>query len=119
VDLLLNEEKTPIDKRKERKVIELYEKGMNIRQIAKRVHLSFGDIGKITRKHSGDESVSPNTKKFSKHSQALELFRTNHSNLEFAIRVGLTDSETEQEQKQYRRLINIDKFCQFYDALKS
>ena len=91
---------------------------MNIREISKRVHMSFGDIGKITRKHSGDEEVSPNTRKFSKHSQALELFRTNHSNLEVAIRVGLTDSETEEEQKQYRRLINMDKFCEFYDAMK-
>jgi transposase len=30
---------------KERKVIELSDKGMNIRQISKRVHMNFGDIG--------------------------------------------------------------------------
>lgn len=58
------------------------------------------------------------SKKLNKHSQALELFRTNHSNLEVAIQVGLTDSETEEEQKQFRRLINMDKFCEFYDAMK-
>lgn len=103
---------------KERRVIELHEKGMNIRQIAKRVHMSFGDIGQITRKYSGDEDIVQNTKKFSKHSHALELFRTNHSNLEVAIKVGLTDSETLEEQRQYRRLVNMDEFCEFYDAMK-
>ena len=103
---------------KERKVIELYEKGLNIRQIAKRVRMSFGDIGKITRKYSGDEGIIQDTKKLNKHSHALELFRTGHSNLEVAIKVGLTDSETLEELRQYRRLLGMDKFCEFYDAMK-
>lgn len=103
---------------KEKKVIELYEKGLNVRQISKRVHMNFSDIGKITRKYSGEDEVSHSTKKLSKHSMALELFRTGHSNLEVAIKLGLTDSETEGEQEQYRRLINMDKYCEFYDAMK-
>ena len=102
---------------KERRVIELYERGVNIRQIAKRVHMSFGDIGTITRKYSGDEDVSQNTKKYSKHSQALELFHNGESNIGVAIKLGLTDLETMEEQKQYRSLIRHDNFCALYDAM--
>lgn len=58
---------------KERKVIGLFEKGMNIREIAKRAHMSFTDIGNTTRKHSGDDGLA-RSKKYSKHSQALQLF---------------------------------------------
>ena len=103
---------------KERKVIELYEKGMNIRNIAKRVHLSFGDIGQITRKHSGDEQSIEKSKKYSKHSQALELFHNGESILGVATKLGLTDLEAMAEQKQYRRLIGDDRFCGLYDATK-
>ena len=103
---------------KERKVIELYEKGMNIRNIAKRVHMSFDDIGQITRKHSGDEHGIEKSKKFSKHSQALELFHNGESNLGVAIKLGLTDLETMEERKQYRHLIGDDRFCGLYDAMK-
>jgi transcriptional regulator len=35
---------------KEQRVIELYQQGKNIRQIAQEVHMSFADIGAIERK---------------------------------------------------------------------
>jgi len=79
--------------------------------------MSFSDIGQITRKHSGDEYGIQRSKKFSKNSQALELFQMGTSNLEVAIKVGLTDSETIEVQKQYRRLIGDDKFCEFYNEM--
>lgn len=103
---------------KERKVKELYDRGVNIRDISKRVHMSFGDIGQITRKHSGDEYSIKRSKKYSKLSQALELFQKGASNLEVAIKVGLTDSETIEAQKQYKRLIHADKFCELYDQME-
>ena len=103
---------------KERKVVELYKKGANIRQISKRVKMSISDIGRITRMLSGDPEPIANTKKLSKHSHALELFRTKHSNLDVATKVGLTDKETEEEHKHYRRLIGMDRFCDFYDGME-
>ena len=102
---------------KERKVIELTEKGMNIRDIAKRAHMSFTDIGNITRRHSGDDFVE-RSKKYSKHSQALELFQSGNSKLQVAIELGLTDSETIEEYKQFMVLRGLDSFCQLYDELK-
>jgi hypothetical protein len=103
---------------KERKVIELSDKGMNIRQISKRVHMNFGDIGEITRKYSGDEYGIERSKKYSKHSQALELFQRGDTNLGIAIKLGLTYSETIEEHKQYMQLIGSDKFCEIYDEMK-
>ena len=38
---------------KEQRVIELYQQGKNIREIAQEVHMSFGDIGAIERKFKG------------------------------------------------------------------
>lgn len=104
---------------KERKVIELTEKGMNIRNIAKRVHMSFGDIGQITRRHSGDERGTQKSTKLSKHSQALELFNNGESILRVAMNLGLSDLEAMEEQKQYRRLIADDRFCDVYDAISN
>jgi len=108
--------KFPLTKKeKERKVVELYEKGKNIRDISKRVHMNFEDIGEITRKLSGDEYPIEKSKKYSKHSQALELFHRGESNLSVAMKLGLSDSETIGENKQYRRLIGYDRFCELYD----
>jgi hypothetical protein len=103
---------------KERRIIELLQKGANIREISKRVRMSFTDIGKISRKVSGYPEPAERSAVYSKHSQALELFRTGHSNLQVAIKVGLSDYETIEKQKQFRRLINMDKFCEFYDVMK-
>ena len=103
---------------KEKKVIELAEKGWNIRNISKKVHMSFGDIGEITRKQSGKEYGIEDSKKYSKHSQALELFRRGESNLSVAIKLGLSDSETIEEYMQFMRLAGFDRFCEHYNAMK-
>jgi hypothetical protein len=111
--------KFPLTKEeKERKVIELNGKGMNIRDISKRVRMSFSDISQITRKQSGEQYGIEKSKKYSKHSQALELFHRGESNLGVAIKLGLTDSETMEEYKQYRRLIGNNKFCEIYDRIE-
>ena len=39
---------------KEKLVIELYNKGKTIREIAKEVHMSFGDISIIIKKFTGE-----------------------------------------------------------------
>jgi len=101
---------------KEKKVIELFEKGMNIRDIAKRVHLSFTDIGNTTRKHSGDDGLG-RSKKYSKHSQALQLFQRGFTKLQVAIELGLTDSEIIEEYKQFMVLNGFDGFCEFYEQM--
>jgi hypothetical protein len=104
---------------KERKVIELLQKGANIREISKRVRMSFTDISKISRKVSGYPETAERSGVLIKHSKALDMFRNGHTNLEVAIEVGLSDEETLEEQNQFRRLINMDRFCEFYDVMKN
>lgn len=45
---------------KEELVKQLYEEGKTYREIAKEVHMSFGPIGKIVRKVTGDSSKHSN-----------------------------------------------------------
>ena len=40
-------------------VVELAKKGKTTREIAKEVHISLKDIGKIFRKLTGDDDISP------------------------------------------------------------
>ena len=47
-------------KEKEQRVIELYQQGKNIREIAQDVHMSFGNIGAIIRKVTGPEEDNNN-----------------------------------------------------------
>jgi transposase len=102
---------------KERKVINLYQKGMNIRDISKRVHMSFGDIGNITRKFSGEDKLE-RPMKYSKHSQSLELFQRGYTLLEVAKKLDMNDSQTKEEYNQYMHLTGFYKFCEFYEQNK-
>jgi DNA-binding NarL/FixJ family response regulator len=43
---------------KEQRVIELYEQGKTIREIAQDVSMSFGDIGAIIKKVTGLQNIS-------------------------------------------------------------
>lgn len=45
---------------KEQRIIEMYEAGCTIREIAKEVHMSFGPIGNIIRKLTGESSKDNN-----------------------------------------------------------
>jgi transcriptional regulator len=48
---------------KEQRVIELYQQGKNIREIAQEVHMSFANIGAIERKVKGLQDDEDNKTK--------------------------------------------------------
>jgi hypothetical protein len=54
-------------------VLQLYKEGKTMREIAKEAHMSFGDIGSITKKLN--EQLEPKSKEISIESHALKLFR--------------------------------------------
>jgi DNA invertase Pin-like site-specific DNA recombinase len=61
---------------KEERIIEMYEAGHTIREIAREVHMSFGPIGNIIRKVTGDSSKDSNNEHIkSKETEALKLFQ--------------------------------------------
>ncbi len=101
---------------KVREVIELHKMGKNIRYISKKVHMSFSDIGAITRKFFGDDEQRI-SKKYSIHSQALQLFQRGYTKLQVAIELGLSESEIIEKYKQFMVLNGFDGFCDIYDQM--
>ena len=71
---------------KERLVIDLYNQGKTIRDIAKELRMSFRDIGTILKKEEKQdvkESLFPST-------QAYRLFSKGKSTIEIAITLNLS-----------------------------
>ena len=73
---------------REQRVIELYQQGKTIREIAHEVHMSFGDIGDIVRKVTGPEDDNNNIPLATlyKDSQAFALFSDGKKPIEVAIK---------------------------------
>jgi hypothetical protein len=76
---------------REQRVIELYQQGKTIREIAHEVHMSFGDIGDIVRKVTGPEDDNNNNNNIPlatlyKDSQAFALFSDGKKPIEVAIK---------------------------------
>jgi transposase len=59
---------------REEYVIDLYKQGRSIRDIAQEVHMSFSDIGAITRKVTGDNRPKGQAVEASKETQAYKLY---------------------------------------------
>src|SRR5437764_5754775 len=81
---------------KEQRVIDLYQQGKTIREIAQEVHMSFGDIGSIIKKLTGlDGDNKPKQQDkipvttLSKDSQAFALFSDGKRPTEVAIKLDL------------------------------
>lgn len=103
---------------KEELVKQLYEEGKTVREIAKEVRMSFGPIGNIIRKATGDcnKDDSENTK--SKETEALKLFQEGKSPVEAAIVLGINPAETEDLYLGYLRLVNLHRLVLIYKELK-
>ena len=68
---------------KEKSVIELYKQDKTIREIAKEVHMSFGDISSIIKKHTGEDKEIEKT--ISKYTQAIKLYYKGKTPLDVVI----------------------------------
>jgi hypothetical protein len=101
---------------KEQLVIELHSQGKNIREIAAKAHLSFGDIGAIIRKIDGqdsnDDEIAGNkdVKNKSRETKELWLFSNRKTPIEVAIELDLTASEVHDIQEEYW-VLNIYMSC--------
>ena len=103
---------------KERLVIELYNQGKTIRDIAKELRMSFRDIGAILKKASTEmeekqdisESLSPST-------QAYRLFSKGKTPIEVAISLNLSEAETSEYYEEYLKLKQMDELKTVYDEI--
>ena len=104
-------------KEKEKIVIKLANEGKTTREIAKAVHISLKDIGKIIRKITGDDESPAEKEKeeekkqkwlksLSYYAQAFVMFRDKKSLVDVAIEI---DQEANIILNYYSRLSAINK----------
>jgi DNA repair ATPase RecN len=97
-------------------VTKMHKEGRTMREIAKEVHMSFGDIGSITRKENEDKE--PKSKEKSQESQALKLFRNGKNPVDVAIILDLSPSKAEDIYKEFWKLRGLYKLHDFYELVK-
>jgi hypothetical protein len=105
---------------KEQRIIEMYEAGCTIREIAKDVHMSFSPIGNIIRKVTGESSRDNNSKPTSsKETEAFKIFKKCKTPVEVAILLNASSDETEDLYLGYLRLKNLHNLVLIYKELRN
>jgi hypothetical protein len=99
---------------KERLVIELYKQDKTIRDIAKEVHMSFGDIGSIIKEVNGVEE----NKNKSLESQAFQLFLQRKQLVVVAITLDIRADKVEALYREFCRLKGFDDLILAYEEIK-
>jgi transposase len=115
-------------KEKEKQVIKLAEEGKTTREIAKEVHISLKDIGKIIQKVNGDDleiaekekekEKEKRLKSLSPYVRAFQIFKDKLSLADVAIELDLDTDTVLNYYKDYLRLVRTNSFMSIYDELK-
>jgi hypothetical protein len=109
---------------KERYVIQLYKEGKTVRKIAELTHMSFRDMGIITKKvkletDGGRGSLEDDDiKSKSKTIQAIKLFSELKSPVEVAIELDLPANLVRALYREYWELEGMSRLAQVYEEAK-
>jgi hypothetical protein len=110
---------------REQRIIELYQQGKTIREIAQDVHMSFGDIGAIIRKLTGvngdkekGEQDKAHISTLSKDSQAFKLFSEGKRPIDVAIALDLKADEINKLYRKYWELNQLHQLTLVYEKVK-
>jgi hypothetical protein len=106
---------------REQVVLELYNQGKTIRDIAKEVRMSFRDIGAILRKEDNKVPSTDGNRNQSGlilPSRAYELFYQGKNPLQVAIELNLKESDVTEYYKEYWKLNDLYKLNQVHDEIK-
>ena len=110
---------------KEEYVVQLYRENKSTREIAKLTHMSFRDIGVITKKlklEAGGERGSleedDDIKSKSKTTHALKLFSELQSPVEVAIALDLSVDQVRTIYREYWEIEGMCKLAQIYEEAK-
>ena len=111
---------------KEKYVIQLYKEGRTVRDIAKQLHMSFGDIGTIIRKvkteaereagHINDQEIDDKAK--SEESQAFKLFSEGKTPVQVVIALDVQADEVHAIYREYLELNGMYDALQIYDQIR-
>ncbi len=110
---------------KEKQVLKLAEEGKTTRDIAKEVHISLKDIGKIIRKASGDfqgeedEKKEKRTKTLSPYAQPFQMFKDKLSLADVAIELDIKTDVVLNFHSDYLRLMRMDGLVKIHNDLKN
>ena len=104
---------------KEKVVIDLYNQGMTIREISKKCHMSFRDIGAILKKASGEMEEKQDKEKssLSPSAQAYRLYSEGKTPIEVAIALNLSESETTRFYEEYLNLKQMHDLQMVYEEI--
>jgi hypothetical protein len=112
---------------KEQYVIELYKQNRTVREIAKLMHMSFGEIGKILKKFKKeaeiergrtDEEEIDNNKAKSKESQAFKLFSEGKTPVQVVIALDIAADEVRAIYRDFCGLNNMHQLVEVYDEIE-
>jgi transposase len=116
---------------RERLVLDLYNQGKTIREIAKEVRMSFRDIGVILNKaieeksgegikqqYNKDTERNQQEQQLSLSTQAYKLFSDRKTPLEVAIDLNLRESEATKFYKEYWKLKQLHNLNMVYEELR-
>src|SRR5215831_7175483 len=109
---------------KEELVIQLYKENKSFREIATLMHMSFRDIGAITKKVELQAArergcIAEDTQPKSKESQAFKLFSEGRSHVEVAIQLDLAADRVRAIYREYWELTGRFELAQIYDEARS
>ena len=109
---------------KERLVLEQYNQGKTIREIAKEPRMSFRDIGAILKKASAEENENGQTAdKMEQHpslsisAQSYKLFSEGKTPVDVAVSLNLTQPEVTQFYREYWDLMKLQCLNKIYEDL--
>jgi DNA-binding CsgD family transcriptional regulator len=108
---------------REKLVLDLYNQGKTIREIAKEARMSFRDIGVILNKAveekaEGLKEQHEEIQQLSVSSQAYKLFSEHKTPLEVAIALNLRESEATKFYKEYWKLKQLHNLNMVYEETK-
>jgi transcriptional regulator len=103
---------------KEQRVLDLYNQGKTIREIAKELRMSFRDIGAILKKASGELEEKEGIKDpLSRSNKAYRLFSKGKTPIQVAITLNLSDEETIKFYQEYLNLKQMHELRIIYEEI--
>jgi hypothetical protein len=112
---------------KEQYVLELYQKGKTIREIAQTARMSFSAIGTILKEYKQEierengqlEERNDDIKSKSKITQAIKLFSEGKNLAEVVIALDLPANEVRAIYREFLELNNMHKLVKVYDEMRN
>lgn len=102
---------------KEDLIIKLLNEGRTIRDIAKEAHISFRQIGEISRKFKGETQAEPTNPK-SIQTQALTLFKEGKSQIDVATQLDISSKKVTAVYKEFLRLNGMQELVSLFERIK-